>query len=74
MRSAAVLVLGALPIVSSVGCALDQIGPADTISDAEGDQALPAIEPVDCATAAPGRECRSQYRAFNVPTRGAVAR
>jgi predicted phosphodiesterase len=46
MRSAAVLVLGALPIVSSVGCAIDPIGTADTISDAEGEQALPAIEPV----------------------------
>lgn len=46
MRSAAVLVLGALPIVASVGCALDQIGTPDTSSEAEGDQGLPAIEPV----------------------------
>jgi len=42
----AVLVLGALPIVSSAGCAIDQIGTADTLGDAEADHALPAIEPV----------------------------
>ncbi|HEX8108949.1 MAG TPA: metallophosphoesterase, partial [Kofleriaceae bacterium] len=29
-----------------MGCALDQIGTADTSSDPEADQALPAIEPV----------------------------
>jgi predicted phosphodiesterase len=46
VHSAAVLVLGALPIVASVGCALDQIDAADPSSDAEADQALPAIEPV----------------------------
>jgi predicted phosphodiesterase len=45
MRSAAVLVLGALSIVASVGCAFDQIDTAD-VSDAEADPALPAIEPV----------------------------
>ncbi len=50
MRLAAVLVLGALPIVSSAGCAYEQIATADTTSDttsdAEDDQALLAIEPV----------------------------
>src|SRR5215475_2406440 len=46
MQSAAMLVLGALPIVSSMGCALDQYGAADTTSDAEAEQVLPAIEPV----------------------------
>jgi predicted phosphodiesterase len=46
MRSAAILVLGALRIGSSAGCAIDQIGTADTLGDAEADHALPAIEPI----------------------------
>jgi predicted phosphodiesterase len=50
MYPAAVLVLGALSIVSSAGCAFDQIDGADIVGDAgseaEDDPALLAIEPV----------------------------
>ena len=52
MSLARVLALGALPIVSSAGCAYEQLGTADAIDttsnagDAEDDQPLLAIEPV----------------------------
>jgi predicted phosphodiesterase len=46
MRLLAVLVLGALPIISSAGCAYEPIDSVDPTSDAEDPQPLLTIEPV----------------------------